>query len=145
MQLISVKTIDGDTLYLKFRNILTGAFLEPWEDNYLTVGDIVLSTCVNNSLVFAINYGSPYLKGCLVTGWNENDNKPESFCFAERNTPEAVWFGQKNILIIIRNQMDVGSWHGKYIIYDNSKKSGERASSSDVLPSKHGYKIFQVK
>lgn len=83
IQLISVKTIDGNTLYLKIRNILIGAFLDSWEGNYLTVGDIVLSKCVNNSLVFAINYGSPYLKVCLVTGWNENDNKPESFCFAE--------------------------------------------------------------
>ncbi|WP_434057499.1 hypothetical protein [Escherichia coli] len=71
-------------------------------------------------------------------------NSPEGFCFAERNIPEAVWFGKNNILIIIRNQMDVGTWKGKYIIYDNAKKSGERAYSSDNLPSKDGYIIFAL-
>lgn len=63
---------------------------------------------------------------------------------SQRNIPEAVWFGKNNILIIIRNQMDVGTWKGKYIIYDNAKKSGERAYSSDNLPSKDGYMIFAL-
>ena len=94
-----------------------------------------------------MEYGSPYIKGCLVTGWEngfKGKNSPEGFCFAERNIPEAVWFGKNNILIIIRNQMDVGTWKGKYIIYDNAKKSGERAYSSDNLPSKDGYIIFAL-
>ena len=120
VQLLSLRTIDGDTLYLKF---------------------------INGSLIFALEYGSPYIKGCLVTGWEngfKGKNSPEGFCFAERNIPEAVWFGKNNILIIIRNQMDVGTWKGKYIIYDNAKKSGERAYSSDNLPSKDGYIIFAL-
>ncbi|WP_075207076.1 hypothetical protein [Franconibacter helveticus] len=145
IQLVAVKTIDGDTLYLKFRNILMKAFLEPGEDNYLSVGDIALASCVNHSLIFALNYGSPYLKGCLITAWNESNNRPEAFCFAGRNIPESVWFGKGNVLIVIPNQMDVGSWHSKYVIYDYAKEPGKRAYSSDFLPSRESYKVYQVK
>ncbi|EFA1765251.1 hypothetical protein HQH75_04065 [Escherichia coli] len=147
VQLLSLRTIDGDTLYLKFRNVITGAFLDTPTKSYDFFGDVVLSQCINGSLIFALEYGSPYIKGCLVTGWEngfKGKNSPEGFCFAERNIPEAVWFGKNNILIIIRNQMDVGTWKGKYIIYDNAKKSGERAYSSDNLPSKDGYIIFAL-
>ena len=52
-----------------------------------------------------------------------------------------VW--KNNILIIIRNQMDVGTWKGKYIIYDNAK-SQEKEYSSDNPPSKDGYIIFAL-
>ncbi|MEW9726752.1 hypothetical protein [Escherichia coli] len=119
VQLLSLRTIDGDTLYLKFRNVITGAFLDTPTKSYDFLGDVVLSQCINGSLIFALEYGSPYIKGCLVTGWEngfKGKNSPEGFCFAERNIPEAVWFGKNNILIIIRNQMDVGTWKGKYII-----------------------------
>lgn len=41
--------------------------------------------------------------------------------------------------------MDVGTWKGKYIIYDNAKKvRRKRAYSSDNLPSKDGYIIFAL-
>lgn len=107
---------------------------------------MVLSQCINGSLIFALEYGSPYIKGCLVTGWEngfKGKNSPEGFCFAEKYSRSGmVW--KNNILIIIRNQMDVGTWKGKYIIYDNAKKSGERAYSSDNLPSKDGYIIFAL-
>lgn len=146
MQLLSLRTIDGDTLYLKFRNVITGAFLDTptksydfWRCGSFSVHKWFSYLCAE--------YGSPYIKGCLVTGWEngfKGKNSPEGFCFAERNIPEAVWFGKNNILIIIRNQMDVGTWKGKYIIYDNAKKSGERAYSSDNLPSKDGYIIFAL-
>lgn len=144
IQLIAVNTIDGDTLYLKFRNILTGAFQDRDEDNYLSVGDIVLSKCIHNSLVFALNYGPPYLKGCLVTAWNSN-NKPESFCFAEKDLPESIWFGDKNTLIVIKNENEISALSGKYTIYDSARKDGERAYNLDVLPPKKGYKIFSLK
>lgn len=69
MQLLSLRTIDGDTLYLKFRNVITGAFLDTPTKSYDFFGDVVLSQCINGSLIFALEYGSPYIKGCLVTGW----------------------------------------------------------------------------
>ncbi|HAX1597372.1 TPA: hypothetical protein J0720_001218, partial [Escherichia coli] len=69
VQLLSLRTIDGDTLYLKFRNVITGAFLDTPTKSYDFFGDVVLSQCINGSLIFALEYGSPYIKGCLVTGW----------------------------------------------------------------------------
>ncbi len=145
--LLSLKTIDGNTLYLKFKNIITGAFLDNHGKSYDYTGDIVLSRCINESLFFALNYGSPYIKGCLVTGWENGEkgkNSPEGLCFAERNIPESIWFGESNILVVIRNQKGVGSWGGEYIIYDNAKNAGERAYSSDTLPSVKGYTIFYI-
>ncbi|VCY84982.1 hypothetical protein BANRA_03680 [Escherichia coli] len=34
VQLLSLRTIDGDTLYLKFRNVITGAFLDTPTKSY---------------------------------------------------------------------------------------------------------------
>ncbi|MHA7846353.1 hypothetical protein [Serratia sp. D1N4] len=144
IQLIAVNTIDGDTLYLKFRNILVGAFQEQGEDDYFSVGDMVLSKCVNHSLIFALNFGPPYLKGCLVTAWN-SDNKPESFCFAEKDLPESIWVSDKNTLIVIKNENEISALDGKYTIYDSARKSGERSYHIDTLPPKEGYKIFSLK
>lgn len=47
--MVAVNTIDSDALYLKFINILTGAFWEQGEDAYLSVSDIALSMYVNDS------------------------------------------------------------------------------------------------
>lgn len=144
IQLISVNTIDGDTLYLNFRNIITDAYSDPGEDNSLNVGDIVLSKCINKTLIYAMNYGSPYLKGCLVSAWSE-ENKPESFCFAEKDLPKSIWFGKEKKLIVIINKNEISSLNGKYTIYDSSRKIGERSYYTDKLPSKVGYEIFTIK
>lgn len=96
---------------------------------------MVLSQCINGSLIFALEYGSPYIKGCLVTGWEngfKGKNSPEGFCFAERNIPEAVWFGKNNILIIIRNQMDVGTWKGN-ILSMIMRKSQEKEHTHQII------------
>ncbi len=45
VQLLSLRTIDGDTLYLKFRNVITGAFLDTPTKSYDFFGDVVLSQC----------------------------------------------------------------------------------------------------
>ncbi|WP_240246249.1 hypothetical protein [Escherichia sp. MOD1-EC7003] len=138
--LVSLKTIDGDTPYLLFENIIVSAFL----DGAIYSGDIVLSKCVNHSLIFALNYGPPYIKGCLITSLNHDSgmkNKLKGFCFAERNIPEAIWFGKKKTLIIIKNDNRVGEWREKYIIYDSSK---EAAYDSYSLPEKKGYEIYPV-
>lgn len=83
-------TIDGDALYLKFRSILVNAFLNQGDDNHLSFGDVVLSVRVNTSLLFNLNYGSSFLKGCLISSWNNSIHRPDAFGFVERNTPESV-------------------------------------------------------
>ena len=148
IQLLSLKTIDGDTLYLKFRNIITGAFIDNPSGSHDFVGDIAFSKCINNSFIFALEYGSPYTKGCLVNGWGNGDkgkNEPEGFCFAERDKPESIWFGKDNILVVIKNKENNGVKDTKYIIYDSNKPDGERSSHIDKLPSNTGYKIFNLK
>lgn len=139
IKLISLRTIDGDTPYLVFDNVIMNAFL----DGSITSGDLVLSECINHSLIFALNYGSPYINGCLITGLiarTKVEDEPDGFCFAERHTPESVWFGKKNTLVIIRNNNAVGEWQGRYIIYDNKKET----YSSDNLPDASGYKIYNL-
>ncbi|MEO3988826.1 hypothetical protein [Pseudocitrobacter cyperus] len=139
VKLISLRTIDGDTPYLVFDNVIVNAFLEGKE----TSGDLVLAKCINHSLIFALNYGSPYIKGCLITGliaMTKVEVKPDWFCFAERNIPESVWFGKINTLIIIKNDNAVGEWQGRYVIYDNTKET----YSSDALPDTNGYEIYNL-
>lgn len=147
IKLLTLKTIDGNTLYLNFRNIITGAFIDNVVASNDFVGDIVFSKCINNSLIFGLEYGSPYIKGCLVTSWGGGDKggiDPGGICFAEKNIPESVWFGANNILIVIKNLASDDVVDSKYIIYDSSKKSGERSSHLDKLPPQEGYKIFYI-
>ncbi|EAO6934681.1 hypothetical protein JIA67_004383, partial [Salmonella enterica] len=100
VKLISLRTVDGSTPYLIFDNVIVSAFL----DGTIYSGDIILSKCIHHSLIFALNYGAPYMKGCLITGVSvsaERKYQPNGFCFAERNIPESVWFGEEHTLIII--------------------------------------------
>ncbi|ECE1677254.1 hypothetical protein LNQ01_004436, partial [Salmonella enterica] len=99
VKLISLRTVDGSTPYLIFDNVIVSAFL----DGTIYSGDIILSKCIHHSLIFALNYGAPYMKGCLITGVSvsaERKYQPNGFCFAERNIPESVWFGEEHTLII---------------------------------------------
>ncbi|EAB2472918.1 hypothetical protein IHY64_004493, partial [Salmonella enterica] len=101
VKLISLRTVDGSTPYLIFDNVIVSAFL----DGTIYSGDIILSKCIHHSLIFALNYGAPYMKGCLITGVSvsaERKYQPNGFCFAERNIPESVWFGEEHTLIIIK-------------------------------------------
>ncbi|EAP6107833.1 hypothetical protein NZF38_004442, partial [Salmonella enterica] len=107
VKLISLRTVDGSTPYLIFDNVIVSAFL----DGTIYSGDIILSKCIHHSLIFALNYGAPYMKGCLITGVSvsaERKYQPNGFCFAERNIPESVWFGEEHTLIIIKNDNSVG-------------------------------------
>lgn len=138
--LLSLQTSDGDTPYLALDNIITSAFL----DGSVRTGELVLAQCVNHTLIFALSNGPPYLSGCLVTGVKESDaqkNVPQGFCFAERNAPEAVWFGKNHTLLIIRNVEGKGEWQGKYILYDSRK---DEAWATDSLPNNVGYEIFPL-
>ncbi|EDW1644255.1 hypothetical protein EK69_004564 [Salmonella enterica subsp. enterica] len=140
VKLISLRTVDGSTPYLIFDNVIVSAFL----DGSIFSGDVVLSKCINHSLIFALNYGPPYIKGCLITGLNDNavkNYRPKGFCFAERNTPESVWFGEDHTLIIIKNDNNTGEWNGKYIIYDSRE---EEAQAFNRLPDAKGYKIYRL-
>ncbi|MFC0226971.1 hypothetical protein [Serratia aquatilis] len=146
VHLLSLRTIDGDTLYSRFRHIITGAFLDDSKNSHQFFGDIKLSKCISNSLVFSLDYGYPYIKGCVVTGWEngfKGENDPKGFCFAEKDLPESIWFGDKNTLIVIKNE--ISALDGKYTVYDSARKSGERSYHLDTLPSKEGYKIFSLK
>ncbi|ECF9155765.1 hypothetical protein GU976_003115, partial [Salmonella enterica] len=107
VKLISLRTVDGSTPYLIFDNVIVSAFL----DGTIYSGDIILSKCIHHSLIFALNYGAPYMKGCLITGVSvsaERKYQPNGFCFTERNIPESVWFGEEHTLIIIKNDNSVG-------------------------------------
>lgn len=142
VKLVALNTVDGDRPFLTFENRMFSAFLDTDSDYY---GELVLSKCINHTMIFNLNYGSPYLKGCLVTGLKKKHQSSvlfEGLCFSERNTPESIWFGKDETLIIIRNDNNVGEWNGKYIIYDSKNKE---AHTSNELPKKEGYDIYPVK
>ncbi|EPB0512768.1 hypothetical protein ACRABS_003080 [Salmonella enterica subsp. enterica] len=140
VKLISLHTVDGNTPYLIFDNVIVSAFL----DGSIYSGDIILSKCIHHSLIFALNYGAPYMKGCLITGGSasaERKYQPNGFCFSERNIPESVWFGEDHTLIIIKNNNSVGEWRGNYIIYDSR---GDEAQTFNKLPDTKNYKIYRL-
>lgn len=94
IKLVTHQTVDGDTPYFTFRQVIRSALLD---DKNIYSGGIILSKCVNHTLIFNFNYGSPYLKGCLVTGVIKKPQAKDSlegFCFSERNNPDSIWFGK---------------------------------------------------
>lgn len=140
IKLISLQTLDGDTPYITFDNIIVSAFF----NLDIVSGEIILSKCINNSLIFALDYGSPYIKGCLITKLKPRtklEYEPEGFCFAERYIPESVWFGKSNTLVLIKNTEGVGEWQGRYIVYDSKTEEGHVYNE---LPDMRDYKVYYL-
>ncbi len=98
-------------------------------------GDVVLSQCINGSLIFALEYGSPYIKVCLVTGWEngfKSKNSPEGFCFAEKYSRSGMVLEKQYFNY---HPKPNGCWdmERKYIIYDNAKKSQEKEHTHQII------------
>lgn len=107
------------------------------------VGRIVLAKCVSSSLIFALEYGSPYMKG-VVLRKNPVTHTVEQIDFSEKALPRWLYLGPRQMRLVIPNEgYEVSS---KFLLYDYvaGKAQPDTAIGIDSLPDKHGFKVVHL-
>lgn len=93
------------------------------------VGEVVLAACVQRTLVYALNYGPPYLKG---VAWriNPRTRQAERIDFAEKALPAYLDVGPRGMTLVFPNE---GGEHDlRYTLY---RSGSAEAEPSDTLPT----------
>ncbi|MET3819331.1 hypothetical protein ACVK00_003396 [Burkholderia sp. PvR073] len=123
--------VDGDSLFVQVRGKTEHAFLDMPDTDF--VGRIVLSKCVDKTLVFALDYGSPYLKGVAIRQ-NPKTHVEERIYFAEKSLPRWLYVGRQEMLVIIPNEGY--ETDKKYLVYRYLAGKGQPTESTptDRLP-----------
>ncbi|WP_423391940.1 hypothetical protein [Burkholderia sp. LMG 21824] len=123
--------VDGDSLFVQTKGKIERAFLDMPDTDF--VGRIVLSRCVNKTLVFALDYGPPYLKGVAIRQ-NPKTHVEERIYFAEKSLPRWLYSGRQEMLVIIPNEGY--ETDKKYLVYRYVVGKGQSTESAptDRLP-----------
>lgn len=132
---------DGDALFLRF----SGATQKAFDDFPGTelVGTVALAKCVDRVLVFAINYGPPYLKGGAIRA-NPATRKIERIDFSEKAAPGWIYSGARDMLLVFPNLGHESA--RKFIVYRFVSASGqdEEVSYVDRLPRLASYRASRL-
>ena len=95
-------------------------------------------------MIFAFNYGPPYLKGRVIRK-NPTNNATEYIDFAEKALPRWLYLSPTEMKLVIPNiGYEVPS---KYLIYNfvAGKGQGDEAVGSNTLPDKHGFTVRRLR
>ena len=92
--------LDGKSLLLQIDGKTTPAFQDMPDTEF--VGDVVLAKCADKTIVFALNYGPPYLKGIALRK-NPVSHVEERIYFAEKALPRWLYTSDEEMLIVIPN------------------------------------------
>lgn len=133
--------VDGNRFFLQIDGNVEKAFTDMPDTDF--VGTIALATCVDHVLVFAINYGPPYLKGVAIRK-NPISHKIERIDFSEKALPRWLYVNSNAMQLVIPN---IGyEVKGKYLVYQYTADAGqpEEPLATDAMPSKLGFKVLNV-
>ena len=122
---------EGDDLFVKTGAKTERAFLDMPDADFH--GSIVLAACVYNTLIFAIDYGPPYLKGAAIRR-NPQTLAIERLYFSEKALPHWLFEDDTIMLVIIPN---IGyETSKKYLVYKYSSGKGqtEDGTPTNKLP-----------
>jgi hypothetical protein len=125
------KGADGDDLFVETGGKTERAFLDMPDTEFR--GTIVLATCVRNILIFAVNYGTPYLKGVAMRE-NPKSRSIERLYFAEKALPRWLFENDRKMIIIVPNKGY--ETDKKYLVYEYTSGIGqpEDSTPTDKLP-----------
>lgn len=142
VSLLAESSIGGKQLYLKVDGKTKKAFTDMPDTDF--IGQVTLAKCVNNVLIFALNYGSPYIKGSAVRK-NPINHATEQLNFAEKALPRWLYLSPTEMRLVIPN---IGyEVSAKYLIYRFVVGKGQenQAVDSNTLPGKQGFTVRRVK
>lgn len=140
--LLAETDAEGQRLRLNLDKKIQPAFTDMPDSDF--VGEVVLAKCASSSLIFVMDYGSPYLKG-VVLRKNPVSHSIERIDFAEKALPHYLYLGQKQMRLVIPNIGNEVST--KFLIYDyvSGKGQPDEAVGSDVVPNVRGFKVVRLK
>jgi hypothetical protein len=141
VSLLAEPAEDGQRLFIKIDGKTHIAFTDMPESDF--VGRIVLAKCVSSSLIFALEYGSPYMKGVALRK-NPVTHTVEQIDFSEKALPRWLYLGPRQMRLVIPNEgYEVSS---KFLLYDYvaGKAQSDTAIGIDSLPDKHGFKVVHL-
>jgi len=141
VSLLAEPAEDGQRLFIKLDGKIHIAFTDMPQSDF--VGRIVLAKCVSSSLIFALEYGSPYMKG-VVLRKNPITHTVEQIDFSEKALPRWLYLGPQQMRLVIPNEgYEVPN---KFLLYDYITGQGEpeTAIGIDTLPNAHGFKVVHL-
>ncbi|MGV2293107.1 hypothetical protein AAHK20_30665 [Trinickia sp. YCB016] len=97
------------------------------------VGNVALARCVGGALVFALEYGPPYLKGVAIRR-NPKTHADERIYFAEKALPRWLYLSNQEMLVVIPNEGH--ETDKKYLVYQyvSGKGQPDESTATDQLP-----------
>ncbi|MHC8326842.1 hypothetical protein [Pseudomonas sp. LB1P83] len=142
ISLLAEANADGQRLLVNFDQKTSHAFTDMPDSDF--VGEVVMAKCASSSLIFVMNYGSPYLKG-VVLRKNPVSHSIERIDFAEKALPRYLYLGQQQMRLVIPNIGNEVST--KFWVYDyvSGKGQPDEAAGSDVVPNGRGFKVVRFK
>jgi hypothetical protein len=140
--LLAESSVDGKRLFVNLDKKTQTAFTDMPDADF--VGVVVMAKCASSSLVFALNYGSPYSKG-VVLRKNPISHSLERIDFAEKALPTYLYLGQKQMRLVFPNIGNEVST--RFLIYDylSGKGQSEEANGSDIVPVKRGFEVVRLR
>jgi hypothetical protein len=122
---------DGDALFVDEGGKTQPAFLDMPDTQF--VGNVVLARCVGGALVFALEYGPPYLKGVAIRR-NPQTHADERIYFAEKALPKWLYLSKQEMLVVIPNEGH--ETDKKYLVYQYVSGKGQpgESTATDQLP-----------
>ena len=140
--LLATSSADGLRLFVKFDGKIETAFTDMSEADF--AGKVMLAKCAGATLIFALNYGSPYTKG-VVLRKNPSSGELERIDFAEKALPRFLYWSVKQMRLVIPNEgYEVPE---KFLVYDYFANKGQpvELQGFDVLPNKTGFTVIDLK
>lgn len=142
VSLLAEPAEDGHRLFVKLDGNTHIAFTDMPQEDF--IGRIVLAKCVSSTLIFALEYGSPYMKG-VVLRKNPVTHSVEQIDFAEKALPRWLYLGPRQMRLVMPNEgYEVPT---KWLLYDYvaGKGQAETAIGINTLPKARGFKVVRLK
>jgi len=140
--LLSTSSEDGQRLSVKIDNHTETAFTDMPDSDF--VGEVAMAKCTGSGLIYAMNYGSPYLKGAFIRR-HPGSKVLERIDFAEKALPVSLYLNAQQMrLVIPNNGYEIPE---KFIVYDYTSPQGkpEEPKGMNVMPDKKGFEIIKLK
>ena len=122
---------DGDALFVDEGGKTQPAFLDMPDTQF--IGTVALARCVGRALVFALEYGPPYMKGVAIRR-NPQTHADERIYFAEKALPKWLYLSNQEMLVVIPNEGH--ETDKKYLVYRyvSGKGQPDESTATDQLP-----------
>lgn len=138
----STSSLDGKLLFLELDGRLEPAFSDMPTSDF--VGELKMAVCKSKVLVFALSFGSPYLKGVVIRR-RSSDKQPQRIDFAEKALPQWLYLGPGGMRLVLPNQGNELSTRFVVYRYDVQGGQPDEATGANKLPNEPGFRLLTLR